>query len=167
MIINGFALSLALKQRLNGVRRHEFAWVCTGAQTYVLTRNFQTNEAAAFYKLISLRDYWMKIVTVILRLAWENKTKWCTEAHVSTLRYGQYLTHTHNHITQPTFRDASTGFPRIGLWATSTEIPYSWHVIASHAGVFRGARFMGRDERRAPLKTPAWEARHVTTKKLN
>ena len=128
MIINGFALSLALKQRLNGVRCHEFAWVCTGAQTYVLTRNFQTNEAAAFYKLISLGDYWKKIVTVILRLAWENKTKWCTEAHVSTLRYGQYLTHTHNHITQPTFRDASTGFPRIGLWATSTEIPYSWHV---------------------------------------
>ena len=26
--------------------------------------------------------------------------------------------------------------------------------VASHAGVFRG----GRDEKRAPLKTPAWEA---------
>ena len=35
--------------------------------------------------------------------------------------------------------------------------------LASHAGVFRGARFstlpVGRDEKRAPLKTPAWEAR--------
>jgi len=30
--------------------------------------------------------------------------------------------------------------------------------VASHAGVFRGARFVGRDEKRAPLKTPAWEA---------
>ena len=28
--------------------------------------------------------------------------------------------------------------------------------LASHAGVFRGAR---RDERRAPLKTPAWRAK--------
>ena len=39
-------------------------------------------------------------------------------------------------------------------------------IIASHAGVFRGARFpslpteavCGRDETRAPIKTPAWEA---------
>ena len=32
-------------------------------------------------------------------------------------------------------------------------------IIASHASVFRGARFfVGRDEKRAPLKTPAWEA---------
>ena len=38
--------------------------------------------------------------------------------------------------------------------------------LASHAGVFRGARFSslptkdeGRDEKRAPLKTPAWEAK--------
>ena len=33
--------------------------------------------------------------------------------------------------------------------------------LASHAGVFGGARLsslVGRDERRAPLKTPAWEA---------
>ena len=34
--------------------------------------------------------------------------------------------------------------------------------VASHAGVCRGVRFssspVGRDERRAPLKTPAWEA---------
>ena len=29
--------------------------------------------------------------------------------------------------------------------------------VASHAGVFRGARFL-RDEQRAPLNTPAWEA---------
>ena len=33
--------------------------------------------------------------------------------------------------------------------------------LASYAGVFRRARpssLVGRDERRAPLKTPAWEA---------
>ena len=33
--------------------------------------------------------------------------------------------------------------------------------LASHAGVFRGARIsslVGREEIRAPLKTPAWEA---------
>ena len=39
--------------------------------------------------------------------------------------------------------------------------------VASHAGVYRGARFsfifissllVGRDEKRAPLKMPAWEA---------
>ena len=34
--------------------------------------------------------------------------------------------------------------------------------VASHAGVFRGVRFssspVGRDERRAPLKKPVWEA---------
>ena len=29
-------------------------------------------------------------------------------------------------------------------------------ILASHAGVFRGARFSS--EKRAPLKTPAWEA---------
>ena len=38
-------------------------------------------------------------------------------------------------------------------------------MLASHAGVFRGVRFsslptfVGREEIRAPLKTPAWEAR--------
>ena len=31
-------------------------------------------------------------------------------------------------------------------------------TLASYAGVFRGARFVGRDEKLAPLKTPAWEA---------
>ena len=112
----------------DGLCRHEFAWVCKNVQTYVLTQDFQTNDTAAFYKLIRLGDCWKKIVTVILRLAWENNTKLCTEAHVSTQRYGQYLTHSHNHITQPTFRDASTGFPRNDVWETSTEIPYSWHV---------------------------------------
>ena len=30
--------------------------------------------------------------------------------------------------------------------------------MASHAGIFRGARLSSRDERRAPRKTPAWEA---------
>ena len=37
--------------------------------------------------------------------------------------------------------------------------------LASHAGVFRGARVssLGREEIRAPLKRPAWEAtRHLT-----
>ena len=35
-------------------------------------------------------------------------------------------------------------------------------IIASHAGIFRGARIsslVGREEIRAPLKTPSWEAR--------
>ena len=36
--------------------------------------------------------------------------------------------------------------------------------LASHAGVFRGARFW--DEKRAPLKTPAWEAK-VSLKQSN
>ena len=40
----------------------------------------------AFYKLIRIGDCWKKIVTIILRLAWENKTKLCTEAHVATQR---------------------------------------------------------------------------------
>ena len=39
---------------------------------------------------------------------------------------------------------------------------YTDRKLASHAGVFRGARIsslpVGRDEKRAPLKTPAWEA---------
>ena len=35
--------------------------------------------------------------------------------------------------------------------------PWSCSSVASHAGVFRGAR-MGREEIRAPLKTPAWKA---------
>ena len=30
-------------------------------------------------------------------------------------------------------------------------------ILASHAGIFRGAR-VGREETRAPLKMPAWEA---------
>ena len=38
-----------------------------------------------------------------------------------------------------------------------------WAPLASHAGVFSGARIssppVGRDEIPAPLKTPAWEAR--------
>ena len=40
---------------------------------------------------------------------------------------------------------------------TKTSAPLR---LASHAGVFRGARLssLGRDEKRAPLKTPAWEA---------
>ena len=45
---------------------------------------------------------------------------------------------------------------------TSLNSPDGALILASHAGVFRGARFsslhVGRDEKRAPRKTPAWEA---------
>ena len=34
--------------------------------------------------------------------------------------------------------------------------------LASHAGVFRGDRFSSWDDKRAPLKTPAWEATFCT-----
>ena len=34
-------------------------------------------------------------------------------------------------------------------------------VVASHAGVFREARFSSLSTKRAPLKTPVWEARVV------
>ena len=44
----------------NGLRRHEFAWVCKSAQTYVSKRDFHTNDAAAFYKLFRLGDCWKK-----------------------------------------------------------------------------------------------------------
>ena len=41
--------------------------------------------------------------------------------------------------------------------------PRAWGV-ASHASVFRGVRFfLGRDEKRPPLTTPAWEARAWVT----
>ena len=37
-------------------------------------------------------------------------------------------------------------------------------TVASHAGVFRGPRIsVGREEIRAPLKTPAWEATLTAT----
>ena len=44
-----------------------------------------------------------------------------------------------------------------------TEFTFSISFqLASNAGVFTGARFssvpLGRDEKRAPLRTPAWEA---------
>ena len=42
------------------------------------------------------------------------------------------------------------------LKKSSTE--FSLFTVASHAGVFRGARFVGRDEKRALPKTRAWEA---------
>ena len=35
----------------------------------------------------------------------------------------------------------------------------SGESVASHAGVFRGARILPSPQTRAPLKTPAWEAR--------
>ena len=39
---------------------------------------------------------------------------------------------------------------------------FSVYQLASNAGVFRGARFSSLYEKRAPLKTPAWEARYQT-----
>ena len=49
-----------------------------------------------------------------------------------------------------------------GLLTESVEFDLGSTHVASHAGVFRGARFSslptGRDERRASLKTPVWEA---------
>ena len=47
--------------------------------------------------------------------------------------------------------------------------------LASHAGVFRGARifvpprisFVGREEIRTPLKSPAWEAMGKPTRSIN
>ena len=48
------------------------------------------------------------------------------------------------------------------LGLASENIRFSSLFVASHAGVFRRARFSSppteRDEKRAPLKTPAWEA---------
>ena len=38
----------------------------------------------------------------------------------------------------------------------------SRYQLASHAGVFRVAPFSSLYEKRAPLKTPAWEARYPT-----
>ena len=51
--------------------------------------------------------------------------------------------------------------PRISLHIkpSSHMSGKSQTIIASHAGVFRGARF--RDEKRAPLKTPVWEAKTI------
>ena len=48
------------------------------------------------------------------------------------------------------------------LWGRGwVDYHISLAMIASHAGVFRGARIsslVGREEIRAPLKMPAWEA---------
>ena len=56
------------------------------------------------------------------------------------------------------------------LWPIGDRINnISGFHLASHAGVFRGARFSslrGRDEKRTPLKTPAWEARFHCVRKL-
>ena len=53
---------------------------------------------------------------------------------------------------------------------TSLNSPDGALILASHAGDFRGARFssllVGRDEKRAPLKTPAWEATFPQTESL-
>ena len=47
------------------------------------------------------------------------------------------------------------------LSKTFKKFPKSPFRLASHAGVFRGARislYIGSDEIQAPLKSPAWEA---------
>ena len=46
------------------------------------------------------------------------------------------------------------GGGRLTLFLDQTEAP-----IASHAGAFRGARISSLPTIRAPLKTPAWEAK--------
>ena len=56
----------------------------------------------------------------------------------------------------------------ISDYALISNHDHFWDYLASHAGVFRGARFsspsfVGRDEKQAPLKTPAWEARDYPT----
>ena len=55
-------------------------------------------------------------------------------------------------------------FLALGDYQACSRLARSTIPVASHAGAFRGARFsslspfVGRDEKRAPLKTPAWEA---------
>ena len=46
------------------------------------------------------------------------------------------------------------------FWVENIFVSRNW--VASHAGVFRGARFSseGRDEIRAPINTPVWEAKN-------
>ena len=54
---------------------------------------------------------------------------------------------------------------RIIFMCVYTHVNFTrvYKIVASHAGVFRGARFssLPRDEKRAPLKTPAWEANKI------
>ena len=53
-------------------------------------------------------------------------------------------------------------FFRIPITRTFFRFPSKVRVIvASHAGVFRGARISSLPTIRAPLKTPAWEARVI------
>ena len=53
------------------------------------------------------------------------------------------------------------------MWLSTLNVEMAWRILASHADVFRGAVFhpspqtVGRDEKRAPLKTPAWEAKRI------
>ena len=49
---------------------------------------------------------------------------------------------------------------RTGATGETGDTGDTGDTVASHSGVFRGARFSpSRDEKRAPLKTPAGEAR--------
>ena len=58
-----------------------------------------------------------------------------------------------------------TGSPRTEMVraAPKAKLLMAGDELASHAGIFRGAR---REEIRAPLKTPAWEARDEYTTML-
>ena len=60
-----------------------------------------------------------------------------------------------------------SGGKHVLKFANRSNSLLSHQLLASHAGVFRGARISslsslvflpGREEIRAPLKTPAWEA---------
>ena len=54
------------------------------------------------------------------------------------------------------YRVAHLGY----FWVENIFVSRNW--VASHAGVFRGARVSseGRDEIRAPINTPVWEAKN-------
>ena len=41
------------------------------------------------------------------------------------------------------------------------------HLLASHAGVFGPGELVFHHEKRAPLKTPAWEAMHLYVRRTN
>ena len=79
---------------------------------------------------------------------WDFPSRLCCTLFVAATQPGKYT----GHMNPASYK---------GQIRPSTSCFYK----ASHAGVFSGARisslptkFVGRDEIRAPLKTPAWEA---------
>ena len=53
-------------------------------------------------------------------------------------------------------------------WGTQFSVNYllrflAKYQLASHAGVFRGARLSSLPHKRTPLKTPAWDAKYQLT----